>query len=264
MLVRAQPKMEYTRMETEESFILMDNEGLAYRYAKNWACRHQNWASIAEPYLMDRKTFNDFESRKRSSGEWVEWACVVQPGLIMYSRDLHQAQRAMNSNTPIGAPVVPETGRYSVEMLDYNNIALDRALWAARSDYRVDWVAQLASLLREDLPAAVTRDNAKELLAALTPKAQATRLARPLAMCGKTIENIYDYVICRMADRDSYLKKAEEQFEAYKDRLNRLRGQTVISPETLGEMGNDAGLIDEFIRRARREGDAAIGTIPVE
>lgn len=254
----------FIQMETEEAYILMDDEGVAYRYAKNWACRHSGWGTGDEPEVLGYSEFIALRDRSKADGSWELWTCAVRPGPITFSRDLQRAQRRMNSNVPFGAPYVPETGRYSAEMLEYNRISLDAALFAARTDYQVAFVTQLSALLREAPPTAVTRDNAWQILTALTAKATAKKLDRPFEMCGRMVDNVFDYVDCRMTARDSALKKAEEKFAEFQDRLRNLRGQTIITPETLAQMGEDAILIDKFIRQAKREGDAAVGTVPVE
>lgn len=251
-------------METEEAYVLMDEEGVAYRYAKNWACRRSGWAPGAEPAVYGQPEFIAFRERARADGSWGDWFCSARPGTITYSRDLQRAQRRMNSNAPFGAPYVPETGRYSAEMLEYNRIVLDTKIFTARGDYQVAFVSQLTSLLREAPPATVTRDNAGQILSSLKAKAAAKRLDRPFEMCGRTVDNVYDYVACRMAGRDSALKKAEERFAEHQDRLRNLRGQTTVNPETLTQLGEDAAAIDKFIRQAQREGDEAVGTAPAE
>lgn len=258
----AAQKTNYIQLETEGSFVLMDADGVAYRYAKVFSCRHSSWGPTWQPTLYNHPEFVDFKEREKAQGTWKDWNCTEQPGVMTFSRDLQQAQRRMNSNAPFGAPHVPETGRYNAEMLEYNRVVLDAAVFAGRADYRIAFIDQLASLLREEPPGRVTRDNASEALATLASKAKAKRLARSFERCGKTVDNVYDYVSCRMAARDALLKKAEERFESYQERLSRLRGQTVIPPETLAELGEDAALIDKFIRQARREGDDAIGTAP--
>ncbi|TPW20801.1 MAG: hypothetical protein FD126_1325 [Elusimicrobia bacterium] len=254
----------YIQMETEDSFLLLDEGGLAFKYDKNWSCRHLSWAPSSTPSLYNYPDFIRFRDRQRAQGTWQDWICAEQQGVITFSRDLLQAQRRMNSKTPFGAPHVPETGRYNAEMLEYNRVVLAAAVFAGRTEYQIAFVDQLASLMREELPALVTRDNAKEVLAALAPKAKAKLLARPFERCGKTLDNVYDYVSCRMAARDALLKQAEERFESHQERLNRLRGQTVVTPETLAELGEDAALIDDFIGRAQREGDDAVGTVPAQ
>ena len=216
--------------------------------------------------LLNRPEFIAFKERQKAEGFWGEWTCTIQPGVITFSRDIQLAQRAMNANqnAPFGVPVVPETGRHNVEMLEYNHLVLDAAIGIGRAEYRIAFVLQLLSLLREEAPAAVSRDNAKEILAALTPKAKAKRLARTFEKCGKPVDNVYDSVACRMVERDASLKKAEERFEAYKDRLNGLRGPNVVTPETLADLGEDAAQIDGLLRKAKQEGDASVGTAAVE
>lgn len=260
----AAQKRNYIRMETEDTFLLLDDNGLAFKYAKNWACRHLSWAPTSTPTLYNYTDFISFKERQKAQGTWQDWICAEQPGVVIFSRDLQQAQRRMNSNAPFGAPHVPETGRYNAEMLEYNWVVLVASVFAGRSEYQIAFVAQLASLMREEPPALVTKDNAKEILAALAPKAKAKLLERPLERCGKTVENVYDYVECRMAAQDALLKQAEERLRSYQERVNRLRGQTAISPEDLTELGEDAAFIDESIRQAKREGDDLIGTVPTQ
>lgn len=244
----AQGQPEYTQMETEDSFVYMDKEGLAVRMAKNWACRHQNWAPAAEPtLLLNRQQFNDFELRMKSSGQWSEWSCVVRPGGVTFSRDIQNAQRAMNdaAGKPDCAPRVPETGRLNWETLDYARCYVARDVKKARAAYDAALASRLAEVLRDGGGG----------LDRLVARAKAEELPHPYEGCGKMLSTVYDSVVCEKDRCDQLLKKAEGFFEMYRLRIDALRGSEAITQQQAQGIAGDADLVREYLWSAQRAAD---------
>lgn len=252
---RARGEAEYTQLETEDSYVFMDKEGVAVRMAKNWACRHQNWASTTDPYLMNRQQFNDFKSKKESSGEWAEWSCGEQGGVTTFSRDIQKSQKAMNTSPakPSCAPRIPETGRYNVEMLDYSACLLLKDVERSRYGYKIDLLVKLATLLQESVTEEMILKQTDSLLAKLTEKAKKKRIDKMDQYCGKVVGTVWDLASCKLAKRDEYVKKSEEFLEAYKKRVDSFKGRLVITQAEIQGLQADEALVKKYLTLAYLE-----------
>lgn len=217
--------------------------------AKQWVCRRRDWPEDASPYKWNHQEYRDFESRSRAAGDWDWWLCGVQPGEATFSRDVQNAQRAMNLSAPrpADAPTVPETGRYNWEMLEYAKCGIARDIASARDEYKGELAFRLATLLQEDISEERIQHDVDSALAELGPRAKASRLLTPDTSCSPPAGDMYDLALCRMKRRDGLLNTAEGLYKAYADRVASLRDSLVISGSQAAGIARDVELVREYL-----------------
>ncbi|MBI3296589.1 MAG: hypothetical protein HYZ75_00380 [Elusimicrobia bacterium] len=252
---RARGEPEYTQIETDDSYVFMDREGVAVRMAKNWACRHQSWDPSAEPYLMNRQQFTTFQTEKEASGEWEQWACGEQGGVTIFSRDIQKSQKAMNASAtkPSCAPRVPETGRYNVEMLEYSACLLSKDVERSRYGYKVDLLVKLATMLGEHPSEEMILRQTDRLLAEYEAKAKNTNINLDDQHCGRKVTTAWDAATCKLKERDDYVKKSEEFLIAYQQRINAYKTREVITQAEIQGLQADEALVKKFLTLAYLE-----------
>lgn len=252
---RARPEAQYTQMQTADSFVFMDDEGVAVRMAKNWACRNRSWAPSSEPLVMNKPQYDAFEAKHRQANTWDEWICGEQGGVTTFSRDIKKSQEAMNRSPgkPACAPRVPETGRYNFEMLDYSACLLIKDTERSRLGYKIDLLVKLATMLQESVTEDMILKNTDSLLEKLTKKAQGKRLDKFDQYCGKVVSTVWDLATCKLAKRDEYVKKAEEFLAEYQKRVKAFKGREVITQSEIQGLQADEALVKKYLTLAYLE-----------
>lgn len=234
-------------METEDAFLYLDENGVAHKAEKNWACRNVDWASTANPTIYGNDKFAEFRQRQINQVTWNQWVCKAVVGPVIFSRGILEAQRQMNMapNKPSCVSWVPETGRLNWEALDYARCHVTKEVQRARADYKERTVSALAVALDD-------RTSEYEVLVLKSKKA---RLAFAVNGCERTLETAYDVVACKMEPEGRFIEKAERFFSEYAARIERLRGTDPIPQSTAAGIAEDAKLIREQLSEAHREAD---------
>ncbi|NNN05413.1 MAG: hypothetical protein HKL90_05895 [Elusimicrobia bacterium] len=144
----------------------------------------------------------------------------------VYNRALQKQQHAMNQAPQVGAPFVPETGRYNRQMFDYSYAAVDNQYNALMDGLRRDRMIELADLLGKT---GQYRDDMwftdKTLEGDLIAQAQ----KKTYDSGGKTY-SVYDIVEQHFLKRKNYLKDAYNDIAAYKGDVAALLGSMSKNP----------------------------------
>ncbi len=143
-----------------------------------------------------------------------------------YNRALQKQQHAMNQAPQVGAPFVPETGRYNRQMFDYSYAAVDNQYNALMDGLRRDRMIELADLLGKT---GQYRDDMwftdKTLEADLIAQAK----KKTYSSGGKTY-SVYDIVEADFRARAKYLAQARADIDAYKRDVAALLGSLSKNP----------------------------------
>lgn len=244
---KAQTQSRYIQHETDDAHVYMDEEGVAVRIEKNWACRNVGWASTADPKVFSNANYVEFRQGQIDRGTWDQWLCRAVLGPVAFSREVLEAQRKMNMapDKPDCVPWVPETGRLNWEALAYARCHVAKEVEQARAELKTKLAEEIAAILGDD-PAGFD---------ALVAKAQSFRLSFPQEGCGRSLESVYDVVICRLERQDRHLATAEGFFAFYAERVDRLRGVDPIPQLQASGLAGDTDLIRKHLNKARREAD---------
>ena len=238
---------QYILLESDDAYRYLDERGVAIRAEKNWACRNVGWASTDDSTVFDKDRYTSFRQGQIDRGTWNQWKCKEIVGPVVFSREILEAQRKMNMapDKPDCVSWVPETGRLNWESLDYARCYVGKEVQNARTAYE----NRLAAALAWELDDAVAgRDS-------LIAKAKATRLPFIQDGCGRPLKTVYDAVVCRLERHDEFLKKAEDSFSAYGQRIDSLRGMDPVPQLTATGIAEDVKLIRRYLGRAQREAD---------
>jgi hypothetical protein len=237
----------YILLETEDAYVYMDEEGVALRADRDWACRNVWWASTADPKIFSSPDFTRFRQGQIDGGTWNQWLCKAVIGPVVFSREILEAQRKLNMAPakPSCVSWVPETGRLNWEMLDYARCLLTKEVEQARQAYR----HRMSSALAEALGDGTTGFDA------LVAKARLARLPFSLEGCGKPLKTVLEAVACRMEKQDQLLSKAEEYHANYSARIEIRRGKDPISQADASGIAEDGELIRSQLSDAQREAD---------
>ena len=239
-----------TQLDTDESFVFMDSEGVSVRMAKNKVCRHKDWEEKTESLVMTLKQFEKFKGQQESFGEWQNWLCGEGGGVTTFSRDLQKRQKEMNQNRPACAQPIPVTGRYNYEMLQYSWCLLSTDVENSQRAYKIDMMVRLARLTGEQFMDDQFLDdhkNGNKLYNFLRAKAAKEKLDKYDALCGRKVVSVLDLVECKMTKRKEYVDKASEQLKAYKARTEGFKGRQVISEAEIASLQTDEAGIRKFL-----------------
>ena len=209
----AQEPPRYIQMETEDSILFLDDEGVAIKAEKTWACRRLDWVAADSKHTFNRARYLSFREARIAEGTWTGWTCQETPGDILWSRAIRDAQRKLNMSAvkkPC-SPWVPETGYYNREMFEYSLCALRIDLEAAREDYAGVMALRLGLTLRMEPPSAPSEAELARYRAAVIAAARQHRLLIPTEGCGRTMQTLFDFVEC-----------AQERLKAELDDADRL------------------------------------------
>lgn len=250
---KARDPAKYVQLETEDAFVFMDENGVAVRMAKNWACRNTGWGPGSEPRLFNKPQFDSFKAGQIAAGTWDQWLCGEQGGVTTFSRDVQKSQQQMNRapGKPACAPKVPETGRYNYEMLKYSDCLLEQDVDRSRRGYKIDMIVKLATMLGEN----VTEDQILKQTDKLFADLKAKGLKKSAGgkydhYCEKNIDNYYQLAECKLAKRDEYVKKAEEAYKAYRQRVEGYKGRDTITQQEIQALTADEGLVKKYLTLA--------------
>lgn len=237
----------YVPLETEDAYVYMDEEGVAVRAEKNWACRNVGWASTADPKIFSSPDFARFRQGQINGGTWDQWLCRAVIGPVVFSREILEAQRKMNMapDKPDCVSWVPETGRLNWEALDYARCYVSKEVVRARAAYRDRFSEALAKAL----------DGRTAPLHELIVAAKAAKLPFTVKGCGRWLETAFEVAACRMEVQDRLLTEAEGFLANYAERVDARRGIDSLSPSDAAGLAEDAELIRSRLRDAQGEAD---------
>lgn len=243
----AQPSSRYILHETEDAFLYLDENGVAHKAEKNWACRNVGLASTSTPTVYNNAKYAEFRQGQIDRGTWNQWTCKAVVGPVIFSRGILEAQRQMNMvpDKPDCVSGVPENGRLNWEALDYARCYVAKEVQRARADNKDRTASALA----------VALDDRTSEYEVLVSKSKIARLAFAVDGCERTLESVYDVVSCKMEPEGRLIEKAERYFSEYAERIERLRGTDPILQTTAAGIAEDAKLIREQLSEARREAD---------
>ncbi|MFA6317271.1 MAG: hypothetical protein WC943_07625, partial [Elusimicrobiota bacterium] len=143
-----------------------------------------------------------------------------------YNRDLQKKQRIMNQTRPPQCPFIPETGRYSHEMLQFSYYRLHNQKKELDRAYHIDRMIAMAELLGKQY-----KDDM--WFTDRTLEADLERWAKKKSFNHHGLEyTVYDIVEKKMKGRLAYLAKAEEglaRFQSVMDQLKDLK--TINEPK---------------------------------
>lgn len=226
----AQEPARYIQMETETTFVFMDEGGVALSVEKKWACRNVSWPPANGADVYNRDEYLGFRDRRIAEGTWDQWLCREQPGDIRWSRAIVEAQRKLNMSVDKKpcSPWVPETGGYNREMFDFDRCGLAAEVSEARESYRADMVARLGPVVRIEPPSAPTDDERTRFRDSVLGAARARQLRSPQEGCGRTLITLFEYVECRMEARNTELTVAEQRLTEYSQAVEALPRDGVV------------------------------------
>ncbi|TPW20302.1 MAG: hypothetical protein FD126_1821, partial [Elusimicrobia bacterium] len=250
---KARDQAKYIQMDTEDSFLFLDEKGVAVKMAKNWACRRTDWSPQSNPKVMNKPEYQAFREAHKASGDWDSWVCGEQGGVTTFSRDVQKSQHQMNRapNKPACAPKVPETGRYNYEMLKYSDCLLQQDVDRSRRGYKIDLIVKLATMLSENVTEDRILKDTDKLLGELTLKGSKKKIDNRFDhYCNKVVKNYLELAECKLAKRDEHVKKAEEAYKAYAARVETYHERdTITTPEIQG-LQADEGLVKKYLTLA--------------
>ncbi|MEK9144395.1 MAG: hypothetical protein AAB339_02155, partial [Elusimicrobiota bacterium] len=240
------PKADFTRVNTPEGYVFMDDKGVAFRASKAMACRAKAWPDDYEPLVMSLKKFAEFKAEKEAAGEWDNWFCGEMSGVTTFSRDLAVQQKRMNKERPPCAPIVPETGRYNFEMLQYSYCKMDTQVSELDKSWRIDRMVRIAQLLGKQYRDDQWFKDAK-LESDLLAEARKKKVNRYDGVCGREVSDVLDLVDCRLAKRVEHLGQAKEKLALFKTRMQRFSGADSISNEDVEGMRGTEFLVSKYV-----------------
>lgn len=251
----AQPSSRYIQMETEDAFLYLDENGVAHKAEKNWACRNVGWASTAEPTIYGASRYPEFRQGQIDRGTWDQWICKVVIGPVIFSRGILAAQRKMNMapNKLTCTLWVPETGRLNWEMLEYDRCALSRQLTQVKAESAREFAARLADLTGTELPEDRLQSDPAQVVEELLPRARAERLDIFTEDCGLVVATVLDLVTCQRRVKQEHLDAAERMYGIYAGRVESLRGTAALEQTAADGVSADAAQIRRHLRDALDE-----------
>ncbi len=148
---------------------------------------------------------------------------INQHKVTTYNRELQKVQKQMNADRPRQVPFIPETGRYSFEMLQYSYWRLKNQYEDIALALKVDRMALMASLLGIQVKDERFYLDPK-LLEELETKAKATRRYHR-----DRYWTVFEVVEKRMEQRRFYLEGADAAVKTYERDMNALKGAATIT-----------------------------------
>lgn len=255
----AQESARYIQMETEAKYLFLDEGGVAISVEKNWGCRGVDWPPANGTDVYNREQYLGFRERRIADGTWDQWICREQPGDVLWSRAIVEAQRKLNMSadkTPC-SPWVPETGRYNREMFEVDRCGLTAEVSAARESYRADMVARLGPVLRMEPPSAPTDEARARFRDGVLAAARARQLRSPQEKCGRTIVTLLELVECKMEAQNSELTAAEQRLTEYDQAVETLPRAGVIGEIQVRELQRQSVAVKKSLNRVLDLADGA-------
>ncbi len=246
-------------METETKFVFLDEGGVVLSVEKNWGCRHVSWPPAYGTEVYNRDQYLGFRDRRIAAGAWDQWTCREQPGDILWSRAIVEAQRKLNMSAdkkPCSV-WVPETGRYNREMFEFDLCGLAAEVSAARESYRADMVARLGPVVRMEPPSAPTDEERARFRDSVLGAARARQLSSPQEGCGRTVDTLLDYVECKMEARDAELVVAEQRMTDYSQAVESLPRDGVIREIQVRDLQRQTQSVRDSLNRVLDLSDGA-------
>lgn len=246
------------QLDTEDAIVFMGEEGVVLRVEKVWACRQINWPSAFGADVLNHRQFSAFRASKVADGTWGDWVCQEQPGDVLWSRGVLEAQRKLNltPNKLPCAPWVPETGQYNREMFEFGRCLLKKRLDDARDAYVDGLVLQLGTILRLEPPARGSDSERAQHRTEVISKARATPLSTPRQGCEKTLGTLFELVECRLQKWDLELLSAEHALQELSKLIDSLPHAGRLSYLQVRDLKSQ----DDAVKQAlQRVGDVAGG-----
>ena len=147
-----------------------------------------------------------------------------------YNRELQKSQRAMNISRPAKAPFIPETGRYSHEMIQYSYWRLKSQHEELDKAYHIDRMINMAELLGKQY-----KDDMWFTNLSLEGDLERWAKAKTYTHHGQTY-SVYDIVEKKMKGRTTYLGLAAAGLQRFEGEMDKLKGITSISEARIGTM----------------------------
>lgn len=154
--------------------------------------------------------------------------------VLTYNRELQRQQRLMNLDRPRQVPFIPETGRYNVEMLEYQYWRLKNQHDDIVIALRIDRLVLLAGLLNKQI-----REERFYLETdALEKQLEEEARGKTYVHRGRTW-NIMELVERRMRNRMFYIDGAAKAVQRFRDDMNLIKGGPTITDAQVQSLSLD-------------------------
>ncbi|MBI5623153.1 MAG: hypothetical protein HY924_05175 [Elusimicrobia bacterium] len=167
--------------------------------------------------------------------------------VTVYNRDLQRKQRAMNQSRPAQAPFIPETGRYSYEMLQYSYFRLYNQAQELDRAYHIDRMIAMAELLGKQY-----KDDM--WFTDRTLEADLERWAKKKSFKHRGEEHtVYKIVESKMKGRLAYLGKANEGLSRFQYEMERMKDLKTVNEPRVQTLQMHENYIVRFLSLAYLE-----------
>ncbi len=193
-------------------------------------------AAIAEPVkggaFIQVEVADGFEFRDADGLAFRMTKSTSSP-VTTYNRELQKTQRQMNLNRPPDVALIPETGRYNYEMLQYSYWRLKNQEKEYINATRIDRMIGLAELLGKQYPTDMWF-NEKGLEEDLIREAKAKTYDHR-----GTTYSVFDIVEAKFTQRRVYLEGAKAAVLRFETDMNRFKASSTITDSQVATMSLD-------------------------
>ncbi len=158
---------------------------------------------------------------------------MTKDSVTTYNRELRKNQKLMNQSRPPQAALIPETGQYNHEMLQYSYWRLKNQETEYIKATRIDRMIGIAELLGLQFPTDMWF-NDETLEPDLIRKAKAKTYNH-----GGETYSVFDIVEAKLTQRRAYLEGAKAAVRRYETDMNRLKSASPITDAQVATMALD-------------------------